>query len=179
MLGKEAHHVEGSDLEDVLFSPELMKAVEKAGHGDIDDAGVAVTIENDEGQVLPLEVVLGNVRSTGRYFSYCVSRETKVSMMLVKPCTLSLKGSMHYFRNSCGMYISRLLGILVLCLGFNLYSEAQAQPVTDAMKAPQLVQVQFVDRVYFREKTLLEMMNHPMDAPLQPQLLTETSKLWK
>ena len=62
MLGKEAHHVEGSDLEDVLFSPELMKAVEKAGHGDIDDAGVAVTIENDEGQVLPLEVVLGNVR---------------------------------------------------------------------------------------------------------------------
>ena len=39
-----------------------MKAVEKAGHGDIDDAGVAVTIENDEGQVLPLEVVLGNVR---------------------------------------------------------------------------------------------------------------------
>ncbi len=62
MLGKESHHVEGSDLEDVLFSPELMKAVEKARHGDIDADGVAVTIENDEGQVLPLHVVLGNVR---------------------------------------------------------------------------------------------------------------------
>ena len=83
---------------------------------------------------------------------------------------------MHYFRNSCGMYISRLIGILVLCLGFNLYSKAQAQPVTDTMKAPQLVQVQFVDRVYFREKTLLEMMNHPMDAPLQPQLLDRDVK---
>lgn len=62
LLGKEPHHVEGADLDDVLFSPELMKAVERARHGDIEEAGVDVTIENVEGQVLPLHVALGSVR---------------------------------------------------------------------------------------------------------------------
>ena len=62
LLGKETHHVEGADLEDVLFSPGLMKAVEKARHGDFEEGGIDVTIENDEGQVLPLHVFLGSVR---------------------------------------------------------------------------------------------------------------------
>ena len=65
LLGKEPHHIEGKALEDVLFSPALMEAVEKARHGDIEETGVDVTLESADGQVHTVHVLLGAVHDRG------------------------------------------------------------------------------------------------------------------
>jgi PAS domain-containing protein len=64
LLADEVHHLESRPLEEVVFSPELTAAVDKARTGDLDAGGVDLTIETADDRVEKLHAVLDSVRNS-------------------------------------------------------------------------------------------------------------------
>ncbi len=47
LLGRELHHIENNPFEELLHSPELDDAIQRARDGDVDDNGIDVMVETD------------------------------------------------------------------------------------------------------------------------------------
>ena len=71
-----------------------------------------------------------------------------------------------------------LLLLTVLCSFCIKQAQASEEKEKAAItaEAPQLIAVEFVNREYFREETLLEMMSHATHAPLSESLLQADAK---
>lgn len=63
LLGKELHNLESVPLEEALFSVELPAAIERARSGDVEEAGLDVTIETAHDRVERLHATLTPVRN--------------------------------------------------------------------------------------------------------------------
>jgi PAS domain-containing protein len=63
LLGREMHHIESAQIDEVLFAPGLIEAIDKARTGDVEDAGVDVTIETEDERVEQLHAMLDLVRN--------------------------------------------------------------------------------------------------------------------
>ena len=62
LLGRETHNLESSPVDEACWSAQLQDAIERARSGDVDDAGVNVSIEVLDGRVIQSHVQLGTVR---------------------------------------------------------------------------------------------------------------------
>jgi PAS domain S-box-containing protein len=62
LLGAKVHNLEGTPVEEALFSPGLMAAIEQARDGDVEEEGVDVTLESGDGRVNQVKALLGVVR---------------------------------------------------------------------------------------------------------------------
>jgi PAS domain S-box-containing protein len=65
LLGAKVHNLEGTPVDEALFSHRLMEAIDRARDGDVDEEGVEVTIESGDGRVNQAVARLGVVRDRG------------------------------------------------------------------------------------------------------------------
>ena len=80
------------------------------------------------------------------------------------------KVAMHFFKSSISLYTQRLMSVLVFIVFLSAPLKAQEQAV------PILTKINFVERVYFREQTLQDMIQHPLGVPVQKALLEDDAK---
>ncbi len=80
---------------------------------------------------------------------------------------------MHFSKTIISNVMPRFWSVLALCALFSGSLKAQEEAL------PLLTQIDFVDRVYFREQTLRDMIQHPLGVPVQEVILKSDAKKMK